>query len=38
VRLAEDITVDVESTSGKIREDETVIVTPHSGPFPIVPG
>jgi ABC-type Fe3+/spermidine/putrescine transport system ATPase subunit len=38
IRLAEDITVDVESTSGKIREDETVIVTPHGGPFPIVPG
>jgi ABC-type Fe3+/spermidine/putrescine transport system ATPase subunit len=38
VRLADDVIVDVESTSGKIREDETVTVTPLSGPFPIVPG
>jgi putative spermidine/putrescine transport system ATP-binding protein len=38
VRLAEDVTVDVESTSGRTREDETVYVIPHAGPFPIVPG
>ncbi len=38
VRLADGITVDVESTSGRTREDETVSVTPLSGPFPIVPG
>jgi hypothetical protein len=38
VRLADDVTVEVESTSGEIHEDETVTVTPHSGLFPIVPG
>ncbi len=38
VRLADDVTVDVESTSGETREDETVAVTPLNGPFPIVPG
>jgi putative spermidine/putrescine transport system ATP-binding protein len=38
VRLADDVTVDVESTSGEAREDETVSVTPLSGPFPIFPG
>jgi ABC-type Fe3+/spermidine/putrescine transport system ATPase subunit len=38
VRLADDVTVDVESTSGETREDETVSVTPSNGPFPIVPG
>ncbi|MDP9204407.1 MAG: ABC transporter ATP-binding protein [Gemmatimonadota bacterium] len=38
VRLADDVTVDVESTSGETREDETVAVTPLAGPFPIVPG
>jgi hypothetical protein len=38
VKLADDVTVDVESTSGETREDETVGVTPLSGPFPIVPG
>ena len=38
VRLADDVTVDVESTSGEIHEDETVTVTPHNGLFPIVPG
>ena len=38
VRLADDVTVDVESTSGETREDETVAVTPLDGPFPIVPG
>ena len=38
VRLSDDVTVDVESTSGEIHEDETVTVTPHNGLFPIVPG
>jgi ABC-type Fe3+/spermidine/putrescine transport system ATPase subunit len=38
VRLADDVTVDVESTSGETREDETVSVTPLNGPFPIFPG
>jgi ABC-type Fe3+/spermidine/putrescine transport system ATPase subunit len=38
VRLSDDVTVDVESTSGEIHEDETVTVTPHAGLFPIVPG
>jgi len=38
VRLADDVTVDVESSSGQAREDETVYVTPRNGPFPIVPG
>ncbi len=38
VRLADDVIVDVESTSGEIHEDETVTVTPHNGLFPIVPG
>lgn len=38
VRLADDVTVDVESTSGEAREDETVTVTPLNGLFPIVPG
>lgn len=38
VRLADDVTVEVESTSGEIHEDETVTVTPHHGLFPIVPG
>jgi ABC-type Fe3+/spermidine/putrescine transport system ATPase subunit len=38
VRLAEDVSVDVESTSGEAREDETVAVVPLNGPFPIVPG
>jgi ABC-type Fe3+/spermidine/putrescine transport system ATPase subunit len=37
VRLADDVTVDVESTSGETREDETVAVTPLNGPFPIFP-
>ena len=38
VQLADDVIVDVESTSGEIHEDETVTVTPHNGLFPIVPG
>jgi ABC-type Fe3+/spermidine/putrescine transport system ATPase subunit len=38
IQLADDVTVDVESTSGETREDETVAVTPLNGPFPIVPG
>ena len=38
VRLADEVTVDVESTSGETREDETVAVTPLEGSFPIVPG
>ncbi|MDP9200663.1 MAG: ABC transporter ATP-binding protein [Gemmatimonadota bacterium] len=38
VRLADNVTVDVESASGETREDETVAVTPLTGPFPIVPG
>jgi ABC-type Fe3+/spermidine/putrescine transport system ATPase subunit len=38
VRLADDVIVDVESTSGEIHEDEAVTVTPHNGLFPIVPG
>ncbi len=38
VRLAGDVTVDVESQSGQTREDETVAVVPVDGPFPIVPG
>ena len=38
VRLANDVTVDVESTSGEAREDEIVGVSPRSGAFPIVPG
>jgi iron(III) transport system ATP-binding protein len=38
VGLADDVTVDVESTSGEAREDETVTVTPLIGPFPLVPG
>ena len=38
VQLADAVTVDVESTSGVTREDETVGVAPLSGPFPIVPG
>ncbi|HET6761227.1 MAG TPA: ABC transporter ATP-binding protein, partial [Gemmatimonadaceae bacterium] len=38
VRLADDVTVDVESTSGEAREDETVSVSPLNGAFPIVPG
>jgi hypothetical protein len=38
VQLADDITVDVESASGEIREDETVSVSPLKGPFPLVAG
>jgi putative spermidine/putrescine transport system ATP-binding protein len=38
VQLADAVTVDVESPSGETREDETVGVSPLSGPFPIVPG
>ncbi len=38
VQLADAVTVDVESTSGETREDETVGVAPLAGPFPIVPG
>ena len=38
VRLADDVTVDVESTSGETREDEIVAVTPLNGPFPVFPG
>jgi ABC-type Fe3+/spermidine/putrescine transport system ATPase subunit len=38
VRLADDVTVDVESTSGEAREDEIVGVSPRNGAFPIVPG
>ena len=38
VRLADDVTVDVESASGEAKEDETVSVTPRNGLFPIVPG
>jgi ABC-type Fe3+/spermidine/putrescine transport system ATPase subunit len=37
VRLADDVTVDVESTSGEAREDEIVGVSPRNGAFPIVP-
>jgi ABC-type Fe3+/spermidine/putrescine transport system ATPase subunit len=38
VQLGDDITVDVESASGEIHEDETVSVSPLKGPFPLVPG
>ena len=38
VRLADGITVEVESASGNAREDDDVAVAPKQGPFPIVPG
>ncbi len=38
VELADGISVDVESASGNVHEDENVGVSPAKGPFPIVPG
>ncbi|MEO8908807.1 MAG: ABC transporter ATP-binding protein [Gemmatimonadaceae bacterium] len=38
VELADGITVDVESASGNVHEDENVGVSPTKGPFSIVPG
>jgi ABC-type Fe3+/spermidine/putrescine transport system ATPase subunit len=38
VQLADEVTVDVESVSGEVREDEAVSVSPLKGPFPIVSG
>ena len=36
IQLADDVTVEVESTSGDAHEDETVSVSPLKGPFPLV--
>jgi ABC-type Fe3+/spermidine/putrescine transport system ATPase subunit len=38
VELSDGVTVDVESASGNVHEDENVAVAPTKGPFPIVPG
>ena len=37
VELAEDVVVEVESTTGTAREGELVGVLPSAGPFPVVP-
>jgi ABC-type Fe3+/spermidine/putrescine transport system ATPase subunit len=37
VELAEDVTVEVESSTGTAREGDIVAVRPSSGPFPLVP-
>jgi ABC-type Fe3+/spermidine/putrescine transport system ATPase subunit len=36
IELADNVTVEVESTSGDAREDENVSVSPLKGPFPLV--
>jgi ABC-type Fe3+/spermidine/putrescine transport system ATPase subunit len=36
IELADNVTVEVESTSGDAREDEAVSVSPLKGPFPLV--
>jgi ABC-type Fe3+/spermidine/putrescine transport system ATPase subunit len=37
VQLADGVSVDIESQSGEVREDDNVSVSPLKGPFPLVP-
>jgi hypothetical protein len=38
VELSDGVTVEVESNTAKVHEDDVVSVSPLKGPFPLVPG